>query len=99
MKRILDTDPTTGTTSTFEYDDGEDKAYVHQTTDVAPILEQNKRQQTDGTGGWNKDRSMREVANIPFAVAEKWRLELGVDVFNKDHAGAVKKLLNSNEYS
>jgi len=97
-KRILDRDSLTGAISTFEYDEGEDRALIHQTTDVGPTLEQNKRFQNDGTGGWTPSRDFRHAARIPNAVIELWRTMYGVDIFNKNHAPAVKRLLNSSEW-
>jgi hypothetical protein len=98
MKRFLDFDPLTGKTATFEYDEGENKAYVHEVTDVGPTIERNKAEQNDGTGGWNADKSLRRVARIPNAVIELWKIKYGVNVFNKDHAPAVKRLLNDPDW-
>ena len=39
-----------------------------------------------------------EYANIPNILIEKWKNELGVDVFNKDHQKKVYSLLNQPEY-
>jgi ribonuclease HI len=38
------------------------------------------------------------MCKIPNLVIEKWRNEKGIDVLNKDHWPAVKKLLNDPEY-
>jgi hypothetical protein len=98
MKRPLDFDPLTGKRSTFEFDEGEDRALVHEVTDVTSVIEQNKRDQNDGTGGWNADKSLRHVARIPPAVCEFWRLVYGVNVLDKNHAPAVKRLLNDPDW-
>lgn len=66
--------------------------------DVEPILDLNKAAYNDGTRGYTPSRDLRKIAEIPLIVAEKWRNELGVDVFNKDHAPAVRRLLNDPEY-
>lgn len=70
---------------------------VHREADVEPLLELNKALATSGDG-YTPSREMRRAASIPMAIIEKWRNEHGVDVFNPDHIGAVRKLLNSSEY-
>ncbi len=70
---------------------------IHRVQDVEPILDWNKRQQADGDG-YTPSRDLKKVASIPLVIAEKWRNELGVDVFNPDHKAAARRLLNSNEY-
>ena len=40
----------------------------------------------------------RKVASIPNAVAMIWLTRYGVDVFKKDHAPAVRRLLNDPEW-
>jgi hypothetical protein len=71
---------------------------VHRTADVEPILEANKALAASGDG-YSPSRELRRAASIPMAVIEKWKNELGVDVFNPDHRPAVRRLLNSNEYA
>lgn len=71
---------------------------VRTTQDVEPILDLNKALQTDGDG-YSKSRELRHYASIPLVVAEKWMNEHGVDVFNPNHKPAVRRLLESNEYS
>jgi hypothetical protein len=41
---------------------------------------------------------MVHVASIPTVVQLKWLTEYGVDLTNKDHMPAVKRLLNSDEW-
>lgn len=70
---------------------------VHREADVEPILEHNKALAADGDG-YSRSRELRRAASIPMAVIEKWRNELGVNVFDPDHKPAVRRLLNSSEY-
>jgi hypothetical protein len=65
---------------------------------VEPLLEANKALAASGDG-YTPSRELRRAASIPMAIIEKWKNELGVDVFNPDHIGAVRRLLNSNEYA
>ena len=70
---------------------------VHRGEDVEPALEHNKALYSLNDG-YSPSREMRRAASIPMAVVEKWKNELGVDVFNPDHRPAVRRLLNSSEY-
>lgn len=70
---------------------------VCRTQDTSPYLERNKRLRNDFQR--RRRENMRLVAEIPNIVAEKWMRELGVNVFDKNHAKKVQQLLNSNEYA
>jgi hypothetical protein len=94
-KRLLDFDPNTGVSTFHQYDETEDKTYVSYEQDVEQILERNKRLANEATG---KMGDMVHVASIPTVVQLKWLTEYGVDLTNKDHMPAVKRLLNSDEW-
>lgn len=98
MKRFFDHDPTTNTTQYFHHDDENDTSYIQNVSDVTDIIEYNKARQTDGTNGFNATRDNVHVANIPIGVIYLWRTKYGVDVYNKHHMPAVKRLLNSSEW-
>jgi len=67
--------------------------------DVEPYLERNKALYNADDGGYtSKAREWKRYASIPNAVIMKWKIEEGIDVFNKDHWPAVKRKLNSSEY-
>lgn len=70
---------------------------VIRLSDVEENLEQNKRLYSHNDG-YTPSRELRRAASIPMSIVEKWRNELGVDVFNPDHKPAVRRLLNSSEY-
>lgn len=78
-------------------EDSDGSLIVHREADVEPLLEANKALAASGDG-YTPSRELRRAASIPLAIVEKWRNELGVDVFNPDHVGAVRRLLNSSEY-
>jgi hypothetical protein len=99
LKRIVDYDPFTGMTTTFDYDHVTDTTIIGREQDVSLLLDSNKRLQNDAEyskkgirdGWWH-------YAKIPPLIIEKWRNEFGIDVFNKDHTQAVYKKLNDPEY-
>lgn len=72
---------------------------VEQVQDVEPVLEANKKA-FNAVGDHNRytGRDMYRVASIPNIVIAQWMKE-GVDLFNPDHAQAVKRKLNSPEYA
>jgi hypothetical protein len=79
-------------------EDSDGSLIVHRLADVEPILEANKALATSGDG-YTPSRELRRAASIPMAIVEKWRNEHGIDVFNPDHIGAVRRLLNSSDYA
>lgn len=48
---------------------------VRRRQDVEPIIEANKRHQTDGTDGYWKSRDGKHVASVPHVVYETWQKE------------------------
>jgi hypothetical protein len=78
-------------------EDTDGSLIVHRLADVEANLEANKALYTLNDG-YTPSREMRRAASIPMAVVEKWRNELGVDIFNPDHLPAVRRLLNSSQH-
>jgi hypothetical protein len=72
---------------------------VETIQDCTPILDANKADFNSGLTGKTRLGWGRKVAEIPLVVVEMWKNKYGVDAFNKDHAQAVRKLLNSNEWA
>lgn len=83
--------------SEFIIDEANKQVIEKITEDVEPVLDENKRL-FNLNDGYSPSRELRRVASIPASIQTKWLVELGVDVMNKDHWPAVKRLLNSNEY-
>lgn len=97
MKRLFSTDPITGE-RTYFISHGDGSFSIQTQADVTPMIENNKALYNHDDGGWSRDRQWRRAASIPNAVIHQWMTQYGVNVFNKDHAGAVKRLLNSSEW-
>ena len=96
MKRVLDYDPLTRTTTYHEYDSLEDKTIITEVQDIEPYLERSQRLRNDDdyTRKGIKEE-MWHYASIPNVVIEKMRSEDGVDVYQKGNEKAVLKLLNT----
>lgn len=94
-RRLLDVDPEAGITTYHHYDEATETAAIETVQDTTPVLEINKAQQNEG---FDKRRDLWHAATIPAVVQLEWMTKYGVDLYNKDHWPAVKRLLNSNEY-
>ena len=98
-KRVIDYDPFTGVTTYFDYDYATDRTTIGMEQDVSVILDVNKARQNETE--YSKSGIKNEwwhMCTIPTIVMERWKNEKGIDVLNKDHWGAVKKLLNDPDY-
>jgi hypothetical protein len=95
--RFLSRDPTTGAVEHFKYDPDGDRCIIRRTADHAPIIEANKRSQDED--GWNRDKSMRLAARIPPDVQLLWLQQYGIRAWDRNHKAAVRRLLNSSEWS
>jgi len=96
-KRLLSYDPATRTRTWHDYDQSSGKTFILETQDVESFLKRNKTEQSMGWNDSNK-QDYKKIGSIPNGVIMKWKTELGIDVFNKDHLPKVEKLLMSSEY-
>lgn len=99
LKRLVDYDPLNRISTHFEYDELTDTTTLTRSQDSSPILEWNKALQNneDYSKQGIKD-SMWHYAQIPTMLIEKWLLEEGLDVFNKNHAQRLFRKLNDPEF-
>jgi hypothetical protein len=97
-RRLLELDRLSGIAEYHHYDTGSDGTVIETVQDVAPILEHNKALQNQDDRGWSPSRDLRRAATIPDIIVLKWRNEYGIDVFNRNHWPAVKRLLNDPEW-
>jgi hypothetical protein len=94
--RFLGYDPAYGLTEAFHVDN-EVKFVIETAQDVEAIIDNNKRLANDNDG-YSPSRELRRIAAIPLVIVEKWRNELGVNIFNKDHEPKVRALLNDPDW-
>src|SRR5262245_44099135 len=97
-RRLLDVDPVTRVAEYHHYDAASDRTVIETVQDVAPILERNKALRNADDRGWSASYDLRRAATIPDIIILKWRKEYGIDVFNRNHWPAVKRLLNDPEW-
>jgi len=99
MRKLLDYDPLSGVTQYYHYNENTGDWGIESVQDVQPIIEHNKAlQNDDGYTSHGIKNEMWHYARIPIVIQEKWLKEKGIDVMNKEHWGAVKKLLNDPDY-
>jgi len=99
-RRLLDYDPLTRESVYVDYlGDGVMELYHEQ--DCRPIIEANKSRQADKTKFKRQMRKPSDIwhyASIPNIVIHKWKKELGVNLFDRNHEKKVMELLNSPDY-
>ena len=84
-----------GDNQIFHYHNPTGEFAIEHIENIQPLIDSNKKLQ-------NEDHSIRDEfrlsARIPMTVYYEWKRKFGVDLYNKNHAQAVKKLLNSPDY-
>jgi hypothetical protein len=80
----------------FGYDDASDRYILRTTFDNEPTLDRNKALQNED--GFGKGKDMWLAASIPVGVQYEWMTKHGINMWDKNHKAAVRRLLNSNEY-
>jgi hypothetical protein len=91
VKRLLDYDPLTGLETWHDFDPATETTILTYSQDAQPVLDACRR---DANHADKKLGELAHVASVPPSVQLKWFVEKGVDMFNPDHAGAVRKLLD-----
>lgn len=69
---------------------------LSRSADLQANVDANRRAQNDGRHRFKVDgMTFERVASVPVFVVELWKKQYGIDIFNKDHAKAVERLLNN----
>jgi len=97
MARFFDYDGMTGQAEFFHYNEENGAMTIETRQDVEPILNANKRAMNDGDG-YTPSRDMKRIASIPLNIVELWKEKYGIDLFNKNHAQGVRRLLNDPDW-
>ena len=97
---ILDVNPFTGETVTFDYNAADDSITIGHHQDCAPIIDDNKRQIIEADHSQQIKNDWIKYATVPYVVIEKWKRELGVNFFSPDPAEfkKVMMLINSRDW-
>ena len=98
-RRLLGHDRATGVSTYHDFDHATNKTIIHTVQNCSDIISRNRRLAADEEHmreGIKDD--MMHCASIPIVIQYKWLREYGVDIYNKDHWPAVKRLLNDPEW-
>lgn len=95
-ERLFDYDPDTGMKTWFSYDEGNQGTWQFRyEQDCSPILDENKASQAES---FDKSSDFWHAAKIPNVVIMEWMTKHGVNLYDKNHAAGVRRLLNDPEY-
>ncbi len=83
-----------GMTHTTSVEEG--KIIVATTQDIEPVLRQNAALRN--TDGYNDARDLKRVYDIPLALLEHWYNTEGLNLFDPNHADAIRRKLRDPEY-
>ena len=98
-KRILDVNPLTGMTVTFEYNHDNDTFTIGHHQDASAVIEDNKWALLDlDTHKKQAKKGWSHHAKIPEIVIMEWKAKFGVDFYDANHWPKVMKLLEDPEY-
>ena len=95
-KQIIDHDPETHTTQYHHYDPVTGVTTIETVQDVEPYLKRSRELRNDddySRKGIKND--MWHYASIPNSVIEKIMQDHGLNIFDKDHAKAVLRIINA----
>lgn len=99
-KELLSYDPITGLRTWFDYDASTDTTELYYDQEVDDILELNKAMANDEDYSKNGiKQGWWHIGSIPASLIMKWRVEEGIDVYNKDHTKRVLAKLNDADFS
>jgi hypothetical protein len=96
MKRLIEVQAD-GVVEWLHFDELTGEMAIQRCQDVSEALEANKARATSHDG-FSPARELREIAEIPMGVVEVWRTTLGVDIFDRNHWPAVKRLLRDGAW-
>ena len=95
-RRLLEVQPD-GVVEWFHFDPSSGEMAIEHVQDVEPVLDAN-RERANHHDGFSPSRELREVGEIPAIVVLKWLNEYGVNVFDRNHWPAVKRLLRDPDW-
>lgn len=95
-KRVIEVQPD-GIVEILHFDNSTGNFAIERVQDVDPVLDSNK-ERANHESGYSPSRELREIAEIPMIVVLKWLTDYGVDVHNRDHWPAVKRLLRDPDW-
>ncbi|MFT8662337.1 hypothetical protein [Zymomonas mobilis] len=95
-ERLLSYNPVTGLKSWFSSsEENHGSWHIRYEQDCSAALEANKQAQNED---FDRRSSMWHAAHVPAVVLMEWLVKYGVRYWDKNHAPAVRRLLNHPDY-
>lgn len=94
-ERLLDFDPLSGLKTFHDFDETTETTIIRYEQDVEPVLDANK---SDLNHADRRLGEMAHVARVPIGIQLEWFTKYGVRMWDQNHKGRVRRLLDSNEY-
>lgn len=91
---LIDSQRAGGTLVNIYHDEHTDETHVERWQDAEPLLDKMKALRARRWDGYNPDRSMQALAEIPAALLEHWLQVDGLQWWNQDHSAAILRKLN-----
>lgn len=91
MKRLLDFDPLSGMKTWHDFDEATQRTIIQYEGDEQEVLDQCKE---DANHASRKLGEMAHVARVSPAIQMEWYGKYGVKMWDKNHRGAVNRLLD-----
>jgi uncharacterized lipoprotein len=98
MAIVLDYNPLTRETVTFELVGRDNDIVIGHSQDTTHIIEANKRDVIELDAQGQMKRDWIKYARVPNIVIMEWRQKFGVNFFNRNHQRKVMELINSRDY-
>lgn len=91
VKRLLDYDPLSGLKTFHDFDEETETTIIRYEGDSQGVLDQCKE---DSNHADRKLGEMAHVARVPPEIQIEWFAKYGVAMWDKNHRGAVNRLLD-----
>lgn len=100
MRRLVDHNDWTGISTWHDYDSLTKETHVfttYQDAQTDRVLDHNHRL-ANRSDGWSKTKEWRLAGYIPISVMHWLLVHKGIDVLNREHWPAMRKILNSSDW-
>ena len=94
-ERLLDYDPVSGMKEWFSYDESTDTTAIRYEQDITEVIDACKAAQNED---FDKRADLWHAAHVPVGILMEWVAKYGVRAWDKNHAPAVRRLLNDPDY-
>ncbi len=87
-----------GFTEYLQFDNDDETGHIVRVADVEPVIEANKRAQSDNPAGYGVTREWQHVARVPVMVQFEWIKRYGADPLAPGNEALLTRVLNDPEW-